>query len=566
MEWKTVRFKVGDIRERLKFAWLPIPCEDGVTRWLCKVRVLEKYVETGYDYFSGPSPEWRIVKAYRAEVESSHKRKAARDSSVCAFLLLLCSVALRAEPAVVIRGSDPDGSFLQIVAPLHLFAAQGQFDTGQLFSSVYDSGNTALKVNCVVGCGAAASFADNAAFTAGTTAINITGGWFTNVVTNCTNGSACAPQLTNDRKLFVEDFQGTSPWVVSGTVTTTPPANASTNIVQWAGSNLGAMANYGTSPGAVLVPGVNAFITNTVGVSGTVTTTPPANASTNLTQVAGTALGATAVTNFGTAPAAAAVPGVNASLFSGTTGLTNTASALDVNLKTSSITLPVSGTFFQATQPVSCTSGATCPVNATLQAGSTTAVTQTTSPWIASLVSPSGLATGIGPNPLTVSDSPFPTWGASTSGASPNRAELTECQFNAPLTKLTIGQSLPVQCDPYGNIKVTVVSQPAPLPTVTTPVVVGTLTDRSGTVTTGGTSQQLAAANPGRKYLLIENPTTATEALYVNFTAAASTAGSSSISISPGGSLTMSAATYVSQEAVTVTATTTGHGFTAKEQ
>jgi hypothetical protein len=37
----------------------------------------------------------------------------------------------------------------------------------------------------------------------------------------------------------------------------------------WAGGTLGAMANYGTSPGAVLVPGVNAFVTNTVAVTGT---------------------------------------------------------------------------------------------------------------------------------------------------------------------------------------------------------------------------------------------------------------------------------------------------------
>lgn len=32
--------------------------------------------------------------------------------------------------------------------------------------------------------------------------------------------------------------------------------------ITWAGGTLGAMANYGTSPGAVLVPGVNAFVTN----------------------------------------------------------------------------------------------------------------------------------------------------------------------------------------------------------------------------------------------------------------------------------------------------------------
>ena len=38
----------------------------------------------------------------------------------------------------------------------------------------------------------------------------------------------------------------------------------SVDITQWAGGTLGAMANYGTSPGAVLVPGVNAFITNPI--------------------------------------------------------------------------------------------------------------------------------------------------------------------------------------------------------------------------------------------------------------------------------------------------------------
>jgi hypothetical protein len=56
----------------------------------------------------------------------------------------------------------------------------------------------------------------------------------------------------------------------------------------------------------------------------------------NLIQVAGVTLGATAVTAFGTAPAAANVPGVNASLFSGTTALTNTAGSLNVNVTNSS--------------------------------------------------------------------------------------------------------------------------------------------------------------------------------------------------------------------------------------
>jgi hypothetical protein len=40
------------------------------------------------------------------------------------------------------------------------------------------------------------------------------------------------------------------------------------NVANWAGTALGATANYGTSPGAVKVPSVNAYVTNTPSVSG----------------------------------------------------------------------------------------------------------------------------------------------------------------------------------------------------------------------------------------------------------------------------------------------------------
>lgn len=77
------------------------------------------------------------------------------------------------------------------------------------------------------------------------------------------------------------------------------------NMTQVAGGVLGSMANYGTSPGAVLVPGVNAFVTNTPAV------TQSAGPWTfNITQVAGGVLGATS--NYGTSPGAVAVMGVNA--------------------------------------------------------------------------------------------------------------------------------------------------------------------------------------------------------------------------------------------------------------
>ena len=90
----------------------------------------------------------------------------------------------------------------------------------------------------------------------------------------------------------------------------------------------------------------------------------------------------------------------------------------------------------------------------------------------------------------------------------------------------------------------------------------GTLTDRSGTITAGGTAQQLAAANTNRRYLLIQNEH-ATETLWFNFTTTA-TAAEPSFQIPAGGSFVMEAG-YISTEAVSVIAATTGHPWTAKE-
>src|SRR5271154_1895204 len=157
---------------------------------------------------------------------------------------------------------------------------------------------------------------------------------------------------------------------LTGTSTVTISGTAAVNLTQLNGVALGSPSNYGTSPGAVSVQGVNAFITNTVPVTLTSTTitgtvavtqsTSPwvvsltsttitgtvavtqsgtwtvqqggAPWSSNVTEVAGVTLGATAVTNFGTAPAATAVMGVNASVYAGTTGITATATNLNVNI------------------------------------------------------------------------------------------------------------------------------------------------------------------------------------------------------------------------------------------
>lgn len=82
-------------------------------------------------------------------------------------------------------------------------------------------------------------------------------------------------QITLANTSFAVTNAGTFPVQLSGATnninniagTITLPTGASTSALQatlttWAGGILGAMANYGTSPGAVLVPGINAFVTN----------------------------------------------------------------------------------------------------------------------------------------------------------------------------------------------------------------------------------------------------------------------------------------------------------------
>lgn len=65
--------------------------------------------------------------------------------------------------------------------------------------------------------------------------------------------------------IVMHDFPGTS-FNMSVVTAPTGANDCQSNVAvpTWAGGTLGAMAAYGTSPGAVLVPGVNAFVTNTL--------------------------------------------------------------------------------------------------------------------------------------------------------------------------------------------------------------------------------------------------------------------------------------------------------------
>jgi hypothetical protein len=99
-------------------------------------------------------------------------------------------------------------------------------------------------------------------------------------------------------------------------------------------------------------------------------------------------------------------------------------------------------------------------------------------------------------------------------------------------------------------------------------------TDKSGAITTGGTSQTIVAANASRARVIIQNPCTATsqniataESFFINFTTAASATAGSSIELLPCGVFDSAAGnSLVTTEAITGVGATTSHRWIAKEQ
>lgn len=81
------------------------------------------------------------------------------------------------------------------------------------------------------------------------------------------------------------------------------------------------------------------------------------------------------------------------------------------------------------------------------------------------------------------------------------------------------------------------------------------------TITAGGTSQTVFAANPNRRWLLIQNQSD--EAMYLNFGAAAA-AGTTSIKLDAGGAYECPA-NYCPTTTVTIVSATTGKAFFAKQ-
>jgi hypothetical protein len=91
--------------------------------------------------------------------------------------------------------------------------------------------------------------------------------------------AAGAPSVAGDTSLVVQ-LNPNQPNLATA-LNVAIPANSSINLNEWAGATLGAPSNYGTSPGAVAVPGVNAYVTNMPAVSQSGTWTVTDQVSTN---------------------------------------------------------------------------------------------------------------------------------------------------------------------------------------------------------------------------------------------------------------------------------------------
>jgi len=335
--------------------------------------------------------------------------------------------------------------------------------------------------------------------------------------------------------VVMHDFPGST---FNMSVLTAPDGNcASATAVQtWAGQTLGAPSAYGTSPGAVLVPGVNAFITNTPAVSqsgtwnitnlsGTVSL--PTGASTSALQTTGnTSLSSidTKTPALGQALAAASVPVI--------------LPAATITTLTPPTSVGISGTLpaFASTPTFNCGTGCSSTggtFNNNSDGVATSATNGQSAAWlygfngttwdrirgdttngmwanIKSSVLPTGAATAAGLTTInttlgspmqqtggSVAPSTLAAWGlvASTqNGATPTNGQLAMGQFNTTPTTITSGNVSPLQLDSSGNMKVNVVAGGAGGGAVFGPTAVGSA-NANPPVVTGGTVTGAAGQN-----------------------------------------------------------------------
>jgi hypothetical protein len=152
---------------------------------------------------------------------------------------------------IILRGTDSEGNELALRVPVNILMAHlgglaqlqqpgsganinlNQIGGSSVSSALYDSGNNALKVNCIVGCSATGSFTDNSAFTTGSTSVTNVSGLFNDTATNLTSGNAGAIRATTDRMLFVNVGK------INGTVPTLTGSSLNVNCTGGCSSSAG---------------------------------------------------------------------------------------------------------------------------------------------------------------------------------------------------------------------------------------------------------------------------------------------------------------------------------------
>lgn len=184
---------------------------------------------------------------------------------------------------------------------------------GAVFRMLATSAAGRLSIDCNSGCGGASPFEDQDAFTAGTSSINIFGGVFNDGLSAVSSGQAAAPRITAERGLHV-------------------------NLRAAAGTEIGsASAPLRIDPtGTTPQPVTGTFFQATQPVSGTFFQATQPILAASLPLPAGAA----------TEASLAAISGQLPALLVGGR----------LSVDGSGVTQPVSGTFFQATQPVSAAS------------------------------------------------------------------------------------------------------------------------------------------------------------------------------------------------------------------
>lgn len=144
--------------------------------------------------------------------------------------------------------------------------------------------------------------------------------------------------------------------------------------------------------------------------------------------------------------------------------------------------------------------------------------------------------------------------GSAVGGQAGNQSYMSGGVYNSSAPTLTTGQQAGIQLDASGNLKTVSSGTPSGTQTVGPVKVIGS--DISGTVTAGGTYQQVAAASLSRNNCTIQNPTTATEALLVKLGTM-----SSPFTLAPGQAISTLNGVVNDVDAITLTATTTAHAF-----